>query len=179
MGDGQGSVAEPGSVAGPAAVAPRWRDWALRYLARYAASRAAVRRVLERRAMRYQIDFDAAQVEAVLDDLERIGLLDDRAFGQNRARSLQARGRSLRRIRAELADKGIARQAVDDAVASLGADAEMKAAMALARRRRLGPWRQGEPDRLRELTILARAGFAFGLARRVVDAGSEAEIDQP
>ena len=45
--------------------------------------------------------------------------------------------------------------------------------MALARRRRLGPWRSG-PERAarrdRDLAALARAGFDLQTARAVIDA---------
>ena len=49
---------------------------------------------------------------------------------------------------------------------------ELKAAAAFARRRRLGPYRtkDREPNRLRDLAALARAGFAYDLARKVIDA---------
>ena len=54
-----------------------------------------------------------------------------------------------------------------------GGDAELAAAIAFARRRRLGPWRLPEqrPDRrLRDLAALGRQGFSGTLARKVIDA---------
>ena len=46
-----------------------------------------------------------------------------------------------------------------------------QAAHALARRRKLGPYRPGERSAYREkdLAALARAGFSFGIAREVID----------
>jgi regulatory protein len=48
---------------------------------------------------------------------------------------------------------------------------ELAAAHALARRRKLGPYRAGERAsfRQKDLAALARAGFAFGIAREVID----------
>lgn len=58
---------------------------------------------------------------------------------------------------------------------------EEQAAQAYAKRRRLGPYRrpdQRAAHRDRDLAALARAGFAYGLARRVVDRETE-EPDEP
>ncbi|MGH6947427.1 MAG: regulatory protein RecX, partial [Kiloniellales bacterium] len=57
---------------------------------------------------------------------------------------------------------------------------ELKAALAFARRRRLGPYR-AEPDRAgrreRDLAALARQGFAYELARRVIDCRDPAALE--
>jgi regulatory protein len=53
--------------------------------------------------------------------------------------------------------------------------------MALARRRRLGPYRLTEArkdHRLRDLATMARAGFAYDVARKVVDAASPDALDE-
>jgi regulatory protein len=52
---------------------------------------------------------------------------------------------------------------------------EAAAARALARRRRLGPYRPGEraPYRDKDLAALARAGFRYDVARAVVDGERE------
>ncbi len=54
-------------------------------------------------------------------------------------------------------------------------DAELSAALTLARRRRLGPWRPAETRdamRAKDLGALARAGFSRAVAVEVVDAAS-------
>ena len=74
------------------------------------------------------------------------------------------------------------RETATAAVAALreeGPDPELAAAVALARRRRLGPWRASEEraaDRQRDLGVLARAGFPADVARKVLDAASEDEL---
>ena len=69
------------------------------------------------------------------------------------------------------------REAMPDGAAEAIED---QAARAYAKRRRLGPYRR--PDlraahRDRDLAALARAGFAYGLARRVIDMELETETD--
>lgn len=163
-----------------AADVTRWRNRALRYLGRYAASRAHLRRVLLRKAQRLDEPLPAATLDAMLDDLERLGLLDDTSYATARARSLHAAGRSPRAIRARLAARGLGRDDVQRAVAELAdseADAELAAARTFARRKRLGPWRVGERDAARETLQLRRAGFSYQVVRRVVAADGEDELD--
>jgi regulatory protein len=64
--------------------------------------------------------------------------------------------------------------------AEVEGDMDLAAAKALARRRRLGPWRAtGRAEhRDRDLAVLGRAGFPYAIARRVVDAPSPDEIEE-
>ena len=120
------------------------------------------------------------RIEALLGDLERLGLLDDAAFALGRARSLAAKGRPPRRIAQELAAKGVEPSLIEAALGRLAeergetpAELELDAALAFARRRRLGPFGPpGEAAKPREkaLAAFARAGFTLEIARRVLDA---------
>ena len=119
-------------------------------------------------------------IEAVLQRLLSAGLLDDPAYAEALARSLRRRGASRRMVRARMSEKGVggdlATAALEDEADP--AAAELEAATALARRRRLGPWR-AEADRAarrdRDLASLARAGFDLKTARTVIDGGTETE----
>jgi regulatory protein len=155
---------------------------AVYYLSRYAASERHLADVLRRKALReaaaHEIPPDRveAMIEAVIDRLRRAGYLDDGRFAASRARSLADRGRSLARIRATLARQGVGRNAAADALASLREERpepELAAAVALARRRRLGPWRPEEERaaaRHRDVAVLARAGFPPAVTLEVVGA---------
>jgi regulatory protein len=150
---------------------------ALAYLERFASSADNLRRVLTRKVRR-RCRLRGEEPEeflALVDEVVRrslsSGLVDDRRYAEGRVASLRRRGGSARLIGAKLAAKGIFR---DVAAAAIGDDekTEREAAWALARRRRLGPYRAGERDKFREkdLTAMARAGFGFALARSVIDA---------
>ena len=81
-----------------------------------------------------------------------------------------ARGKSRAAVAAHLVARGVD---PDLAAAVLPDDPEheLAAALTLARRRRIGPFRATaeDPDtRRRELAALARAGFSQGLARRAL-----------
>jgi regulatory protein len=165
---------------------------ALAHLARYAATRAGLVRVLDRRVERWARRQEESEPEAVAaavrearalvrrvaDRLEAAGILDDAAFAQSRARALARAGRSARAIAAHLAVRGVPKEVTAAAVPD-DPEAEFAAALAWAKRRRIGPFRRAAVDaegRRRELAVLARAGFGHEVARRALDADAgEAE----
>jgi regulatory protein len=152
---------------------------ALSYLARYAASVAGVRRVLHRRIDRWaaQAEGDRAEIAAAAQDTKRLaaevlaalvkaGAIDDAAFAKSRARSLARGGRSGRAIAAHLLQRGIDPE-LTAANSGLTTEDELAAALALARRRRIGPFRSktADPTALhREAGVFARAGFSRSVA---------------
>jgi regulatory protein len=152
---------------------------ALRYLARFAATVDSLRRVLLRRVER--AGGDPAQGAVLVADLiaryQAAGILDDRRYAEAKSRSLMGRGRSLRGVRQYLAGRGVDGEVIDDALAGLaveadGAGPDAAAALAYARRRRLGPFRppaSRHEHRLRDLAALGRAGFSWEIARAIID----------
>jgi regulatory protein len=166
-------MSKPGSPPTEASL----HDAALAHLSRYAASRAALIKVLDRRCERWARAAEATEalpvlrqaVRAVVARLVEAGVVNDAAFAAGRVRSLGRSGRSRRAIAAHLAARGVAG---DDASLALPDDpeAELAAALALARRRRLGPFRDKDAaaDPRRELGVLARAGFPQDIAERAL-----------
>src|SRR5690349_2097141 len=176
----------------PAPDAASLHEAALTYLARYAATEAGLRRVLKRRVDRWaraQPDPDAAApaisaaqqaIDAVIEKPARLGAVSDAGFAEIRARSLTRSGRSRRAVQAALVAKGVGPELAREAAGKDPAT-ELAAALVLARKRRIGPFRAAEPDdprlvRNKELGILARAGFARDTAEQALDMdGAEAE----
>jgi regulatory protein len=163
--------------------AERLDRWALAYLERYSASADSLRRVLMRRVERSarahgtDREADAKLVEALVERFRRSGLLDDARFAEGRVETLRRRGASSRGIRQRLAAKGVAPELIARSLAEGPSD--LAAAAALVRRRRLGPYRperEREAKRERDMAVLARAGFGFDIARRVVGAENEAAL---
>jgi regulatory protein len=167
----------------------RLRKAALSHIDRYATSAANLRAVLMRRVTRSARLYgtDPAEGESWADEIvaelvER-GLVDDRTYAETRAASLHRSGASRRKILASLSVKGVGEDDIARALEALDRqhpDAEFVAACRHAQRRRLGPWRTRAPDektRGRELASMARAGFGYRLACRIVDAGDPEELD--
>jgi regulatory protein len=154
---------------------------ALHYLERFAASTGSLRRVLKRKVARSAAHWGddtaegAAHIETVIAKLTELGYLNDAAYAELKTGVLHRRGKGARAIRASLAAKGVG---ASDAAAALAALAEehpqpdRAAAISLARRRRLGPFRVGgrAENRARDLAVMGRNGFDFETARAVIDA---------
>ncbi len=155
---------------------------ALRYLLRFSRSAANRRGVLGglgagADGCHAELDVPAAErlVDELLERYQASGLIDDARYAESLARGLHARGTSRRGVRHKLRARGVSAEAIDAAIASTGRDsddAELDAARAFVRRRRLGPHRpehQRAERYQRDLAALARAGFSFDVARRALE----------
>ncbi len=162
---------------------------ALRYLERFASSTANLRAVLMRRVQRSaQAHGDdpaegARWVDALIERYVRANLLNDDTYARMRTESLLRRGASTRMIAQKLAAKGIDRDRTDRTLDELredvGGNLDVRAALALAKRRRLGVYRAPEAraaHRDKDMAALGRAGFGYEIARRVVDAEDPDEL---
>jgi len=163
------------------------------YLERYPATAEGLRRVLRRRVRKAEIaeapvmDGVEAAIEAIVQRFVAAGAIDDKEFAQTKARSLHRRGTSGRMTRHKLKLAGVDDGTLDRALVALDEELdtdperrEWQAAVALARRRRLGPFRveaERADRRHRDLAAMARAGFALAVARKVIDAADVAALD--
>lgn len=167
------------------------REAALAHLARFAATEAALLRVLRRRVQRWtaQARAEAADAETIVEQraaalaaaadvvrrLAAAGAVDDAAFAASRAARLSRSGRSRHAIAVHLAARGVDAETTGKAIAASGID-EFGAAILFARRRRVGPFRPGassptsatDEERRRDFAAFARAGFSGAIALRVL-----------
>lgn len=202
-------VSMPVMVARPSRSAPRplppapdaavLRAVALAYLARFAATRAAVGQMLERRIDRWVRRALATGMEAedaaravapardliprIVADMEGLGAVDDARFSQSRARSLARAGRSRRMVAAHLGARGVdeatAGEAMEEALGPRdgeGRETELAAALVFARKRRAGPFLRPDADgdeaarrTRRAMEAMARAGFTHDIARQALE----------
>jgi regulatory protein len=170
--------------------APYLANVALHYLGRYAASEASLRRVLTNRIYRAGMDHpdfaaDAEKkrelhsaIEAIIETHKRTGIINDAVFAEMKVGSLRRQGKSRRMIQQKLGVKGVSGAIVaaaldQNADGAEPQDVELKAALALAKKRRLGPFRQTPADddrRRKDFATLARAGFSSAIARQALKA---------
>ncbi|AUG51309.1 regulatory protein RecX [Thalassospira marina] len=167
-------------------------NYATWYLERFTASRARLEKLMRGKIRlsiaEYGTDPQEAEdwMKSVLNACEKAGFINDEAYALGRARSMMRKGKAIRVIGADLNARGISSQLVDDTIVSLrseaddaarndmrGTDPNRAAAAAYARRRRLGPFRR--PDlrdekRDKDLAALARQGFSYDIALRIIDA---------
>ena len=175
----------------PPKISPAYlENAALHYLERFAASSASLRRVLMRKIERSLAHWGgergehALMLDAVMTKLVRLGYVDDQAYAGMKTRSLHRQGKGSRAIRATLAAKGIGGELAEQALQSLSDEhdePDLAAAIRLARKRRLGPFRPNDDrpqNRAKDLSALARAGFDFDTARRVIEADSPDSLEE-
>jgi regulatory protein len=161
---------------------------ALHYLGRYAASEASLRRVLVNRLRRAAMDHCElaadiegqsslrSAIETIIERHKKAGSINDASFAETKINRLRRQGRSRHMIGQTLAKKGIAVATVAAALEQNadGVDSEeieLKAALILARRRRLGPFGKKPADKeqqRKDYATLARAGFSFAIVQRVL-----------
>ena len=166
-------------------------NYATWYLERFAASRARLEKLMRGKIRLSVAEYGTDPEEAVqwmnsvLFACEKAGFINDDAYARGRARSLLRKGKAMRVIAADLSARGIASDQIDDAIRDLraeadqaayeevrGTDPNIAAAAAYARRRRLGPWRRPdirEEKREKDMAALARQGFGYDTATRIIN----------
>lgn len=153
---------------------------ALRYVGRYATSRAKLCAYLSRKLReRGWNGAGEPDLDRIAERFARLGYVDDAAFAMSKSQALASRGYGKRRLVESLRAAGIGEE--DSAGARELADREkVAAALRFAKRRRIGPFGAGGEDpRQREKAIAAmvRAGHDFALARKLAALPPGAEID--
>jgi regulatory protein len=151
---------------------------ALHYVGRYATSRAKLKLYLARKVKERGWDGERApDFDRLAQRLSELGYIDDGAFAAAKASSLQRRGYGGRRVEQALRVAGI--EEADAAPVRLEVEeGALEAAMRFARRKRIGPFAAGEPDRdqrQKAFAAMMRAGHSFDVVREVLNA-SPADI---
>jgi regulatory protein len=155
---------------------------ALRYVERYATTRAKLGDYLNRKLReRGWAGEGVAPVESLVESMAALGYVDDAAFAIARAASLARRGYGPRRVTMSLKAAGIGPEDAADAEAAARQDA-WSAALAFSRRKKIGPFASVAADRAareKAFAALLRAGHEVAIARRIVqsDPGDVPELD--
>ncbi len=153
---------------------------AVRYVERFQTTEARLLRFLKQklRERGWEEGLPAPDLAAIAARMVQLGYVNDEAFAGARTRSLTRRGMGAGRVRAALKAHGVHEALVESALEEVD---ERAAAVDFARRKRIGPFGMRSEDwpkqRAKQLAAMARAGHGFDLARRVVDAESEDQLD--
>jgi regulatory protein len=159
------------------------QELALRYVGKYATTRAKLRTYLSRKLRERGWE---GEREPDLDGLAKrfaeLGYIDDAAYALGQSRSLSARGYGKQRLIQKLRIAGVAED--DSAGANDHADTEaVNAALRFARRRRIGPFADSpaeRPQREKWIGAMVRAGHNFPLARAIsaLDPAQDIDLEQ-
>ena len=150
----------------------RLNDLALHYVARFSTSAAKMEDYLRRKLReRGWEGEDGPDLSALTEKFVAAGYIDDEAYARAKSGALLRRGFGNRRIGQALSAAGIAENIRADVRA--GEAAERHAALALASKRRFGPFGSAEldrPARDKQIAAMLRAGHSFDTARSLVNA---------
>ena len=153
------------------------REIALRYAGRYATTRAKLARYLAGKLrQRGWAAAEPADVGALVERMADLGLVNDADFAEAQVRAMGRRGLGARRMAGALAAAGIDPELRAEALQEVDGAA---AALAYARKRRLGRFRESGPgDRVqaqKDMAAMLRAGHGFQAAK-VALGGAAAEF---
>jgi regulatory protein len=146
--------------------------YALRYVERYATTRAKLAAYLSRKLReRGWGEEKMPNVEGLAERMAELGYVNDRLYAESKAGAMARRGLGARRVRQALRFDGVQE---GDAEAALAPEAEgdgVASALAFARRRRIGPYGREAVDRPmqeKQMAAMIRAGHSPSLARTIV-----------
>ena len=137
----------------------------------------ALRKLTARACTRHELDHalqakkvPRAAIDAVLDRLEEVGLVDDASFAADWVVSRQQRRHLSRRVlRRELQAKGVERSEIDSALDHVDLDAELRSARELVERKRAAMNGLSREVQYRRLAgMLSRRGFDTATTTRVL-----------
>ncbi|MES2451850.1 MAG: RecX family transcriptional regulator [Pseudomonadota bacterium] len=152
---------------------------ALRYVERFATTRARLTDYLVRKIRERGWEGDRGNPEGLAEKFAELGYIDDRAFGEARAAAMARRGLGKRRVSGVLRQAGIDEEDVEALAPGIEARG-LEAALTFARKRRIGPFATVVPDRPqreKQIAAMIRGGHDFTLARRIASMAPGEEID--
>lgn len=168
----------------------RLKNAAWHYLGRYESTEKRLRETLERKVRRHEQRGGEVPAEIsgwiteLVTEAQRLGYIDDARFAERQIELGLQRGDSLKKIGAKLYQKGIAPETIDSllsAVRAEDADADFHAALRFATKKKLGPFALDPTTRTetykKDMAKMARAGFDFEMARKILDAETPEDLD--
>jgi regulatory protein len=160
----------------------RLEETALRYVGRYATTRAKLRAYLSRKLReRGWSEEREPDVDALANRFCELGYVDDAAFAMAKSQALTSRGYGKRRLSEKLRVAGVGDE--DSGEARDHADAHaVEAALRFAERRRIGPFAAQAPEdpkqREKAIAAMVRAGHSFDLARAIARLEPGTAVDE-
>ena len=153
----------------------RLMNAALSYLEKYESSSQNLRSILQRRILRAEkkgavVPSQAQEwIASVIEEVKRLGYVDDKRFVLSTTEKYRNAGKSEKFIRQKLTQAGIPSDMQKELLSENEnkQEMELQAALILVRKKKLGPFRTAEEQKLfrkKDLAVLARAGFSYKTA---------------
>jgi len=158
----------------------RLNDLALHYVARFATSAAKLEDYLKRKLRERGWEGEGEPgLRALVERFVEAGYVDDLAYARAKSGSLLRRGFGQRRVGQALHAAGIGEEVREEVRA--GKAAQRRAALALAQKRRFGPFGSaglGRPQREKQIAAMLRAGHPLDMVRAILGAADIAAAEE-
>jgi len=155
------------------------------YLERYASSSKNLKDYLKKKVRDTELNQDSEIIiNQIVVNLEKQNILNDRIFSEIKSRTFINKGWSLSKIKFRLKHLGVDSDTIEyciDNIVAEESNIELIAASKLVKKRSLGPYRRKELDeklKNKEYGILARAGFNYTLAKKLLNDLPVEEIEE-
>ena len=151
----------------------RLEELALRYVGRFATTRAKLVQYLQRKLRERGWEGEGApDLESIAARFAKLGYINDRAYALAKESAHSARGLGQRRLSMALRSAGVDEEDGADALA-ISATRSLDSALRLAERRKLGPYAEhvlaSPREREKAIAIFVRGGHDFQIARAIVE----------
>lgn len=161
------------------------------YLQRYDSSVESLRRTLIRRIDKasrvHEMDKNEAieWAEDVIKKMIQLDFVNDERYSENQIRGMFRKGASVLKMKAKLKSKGVPDEIIEAKLSyfiSITDNADMRAAVKYAKRRRFGAFRTSieirKEKRNKDMAAMSRAGFDFSTSKTVIDAETLEELEE-
>ena len=156
------------------------RNFAFSYIDKYAPSKQQLKTYLLKKYMKSKISnpnkkYISDLIDLVIGDLQNEKFLNDKFYSKSKSKSLIQKGTSINKIRNYLLSKGIDNKYINETINDIkneNEDQDFFSAIKICKKKRIGPSRNESNRPLfykKDLGILARSGFSFETAKRVMD----------
>ena len=158
----------------------RLEQLALAYVARFATSQAKVAAYLSRKLRERGWEGEGPPpIAEIAERFVAAGYIDDEAYARAKSGSLLRRGYGMRRVGQALSAAGIEESLRENVRA--GEREQRQAALAMAKKRRFGPYAREEVDKSRrekQIAAMLRAGHAMDHALQMINARTQEAAEQ-
>ena len=156
------------------------RNFSLSYIEKYSPSKQQIKTYLLKKYLKQSIPSVKKQdiidlIDVVLSDLEKTKFISDKFYSESKAKNLIQRGSSINKIRSYLFSKGISSEYIKNTINKINEnneDQDFFSAIKICKKKRIGPARIEDNRTLfykKDISILARNGFDFGISKKVMD----------
>ena len=147
--------------------------YAIYYLSKYSSSKKNLEYILKKKIRRLsdekKIRFELyKEIKTTIEKLEKLNLIDDQIFTENKIRTLLNQAKSKNYIKQYLLRKGVSDQIIEEQISLFyenNKNLEKENALKFAKKRNL---LGNDQDYQKKLSKMARAGFSYDISKEIL-----------